>query len=236
MLVLVSSLFITIPPLRSLWSATLSSTSRALPRAALLASHISPFFTFAKTGASNSHPTLEPQPINNMSQEEREKLQTATLACGCFWSVELIYQREEGVIDTEVGYTGGQVENPSYEAVCSGRTGHAESVKIRYDPTKTSYQRLLDIFFHKHDPTQKDRQGNDRGTQYRSAIFYHNEEQKKVAEETIAKEQTRFKSPIVTQLVKAPVWYPAEAYHQRYLEKGGQCAAKGDTSFIRCYG
>lgn len=162
--------------------------------------------------------------------------ETATFAAGCFWSVELVYQRAPGVIHTEVGYTGGQVENPTYRQVCNGTTGHAEAVKIDFDPKVTSYGKLLDIFFHKHDPTTKDRQGNDRGTQYRSAIFYHSEEQKQLAEQAKATHQARFKDPIVTEISPAGPWYRAEDYHQQYLEKGGQCAAKGDTTPIRCYG
>jgi len=171
-----------------------------------------------------------------MSTADQSNLQTATFAAGCFWSVELAFQRAHGVQKTEVGYTGGNVKDPSYEAVCTGRTGHAESVQVLYDPSVISYPDLLQIFFHKHDPTTKDRQGGDRGTQYRSAIFYHTPEQQKQATAAKAEEQKKYTAPIVTEITAASTWYPAEEYHQRYLEKGGQCASKGDKTAIRCYG
>ena len=171
-----------------------------------------------------------------MSTDAQQSLKKATFAAGCFWSVELIFQREPGVADTSVGYTGGSVKNPSYEAVCSGRTGHAEAVQVTYDPAVVSYSRLLSVFFEKHDPTQVDRQGNDRGSQYRSAIFYHDEQQKKEAEAKKQEVQQHYKQPIATKIEPMTEYYEAEEYHQRYLEKGGQCAAKGDKSHIRCYG
>jgi peptide-methionine (S)-S-oxide reductase len=164
--------------------------------------------------------------------------QLATFAAGCFWSVELIFQREPGVLKSAVGYIGGTVSNPSYKAVCTGSTGHAEAVQLNYDPSQVSYERLLDIFWHKHDPTTPNRQGNDVGSQYRSAIFYHGEEQKQLAEKSKEEQQKNYKSPIVTEIVDATNinFWPAEEYHQQYLQKGGQCAAKGDKTAIRCYG
>ncbi len=161
----------------------------------------------------------------------------ATFAAGCFWSVELVFQREFGVKSTEVGYTGGSNSSaPTYREVCSGSTGHAEAVRIEFDPSEVSYTRLLEIFWQKHDPTTLDRQGNDVGSQYRSAIFYHSADQKSLAESSLAAEQKKYSSPIVTQIVEAPKWWPAEEYHQKYLEKGGQCASKGCKDKISCYG
>jgi len=171
-----------------------------------------------------------------MTDEAKAKLETATFAAGCFWSVELVFQREPGVADTEVGYIGGKVANPTYEQVCSGLTGHAEAVRVKFDPEQTTYEKLLQVFFNKHDPTTKDRQGNDRGSQYRSAVFYYNEAQLSIAQSMKEQEQKKHQQPIVTEIVPATHWYPAELYHQRYLEKGGQCAWKGDKTPIRCYG
>jgi peptide-methionine (S)-S-oxide reductase len=171
-----------------------------------------------------------------MSAEAQSNLQKATFAAGCFWSVELVFQREPGVVDTSVGYTGGSVKNPTYEAVCSGRTGHAEAVQVTFDPSQVSYGRLLSVFFDKHDPTQLNRQGNDSGSQYRSAIFYHSEEQRTQAQEKKAEVQKSYKAPVVTEIAAFKEYFPAEEYHQRYLEKGGQCAIKGDKTKIQCYG
>jgi peptide-methionine (S)-S-oxide reductase len=144
----------------------------------------------------------------------------ATLAGGCFWCLEAVYDQMKGVESVESGYIGGDPPNPTYEQVCSGRTGHAEAVRIVFDPKVVRYRELLEVFFAIHDPTTLNRQGNDAGTQYRSAIFYHSLEQKAVAEEVIA-EFTRekvFGNPIVTQLVPAGAFYVAEDYHQEYFE------------------
>jgi len=162
--------------------------------------------------------------------------EVATFAAGCFWSVELVFQRVPGVTATAVGYTQGKVANPSYEMVCTGRTGHAEAVQLSFDPAVVSYGRLLEVFWGKHDPTQLNRQGNDWGTQYRSGIYYHSEEQRKIADESKQKQQSKYRKPIATEILPAVEFYKAEIYHQRYLEKGGQCAAKGSTDKIRCYG
>jgi peptide-methionine (S)-S-oxide reductase len=151
------------------------------------------------------------------------KTETAIFAAGCFWGVEELYRTLSGVIETQVGYTGGKKENPNYVLVCTGLTGHAEAVKIMYDPKKISYNKLLDIFWENHNPTTLNRQGWDIGTQYRSAIFYTNDSQKKIAEQSLKKlsNSGKFKNPIVTQIVPAKGFYPAEEYHQKYLMKKG---------------
>jgi peptide-methionine (S)-S-oxide reductase len=145
--------------------------------------------------------------------------QTATLAGGCFWCLEAVFDEVKGVKSVESGYAGGHVENPSYKAVCTGMTGHAEVVRITFDPDIVSYRDLLNVFFGIHDPTTLNRQGADVGTQYRSAIFYHDEEQKKIAEEVIAELEARkiFDRPIVTTLEKMDKFYVAEDYHQEYF-------------------
>jgi peptide-methionine (S)-S-oxide reductase len=148
-------------------------------------------------------------------------LQQATLAGGCFWCLEAVYVELRGVTKVVSGYAGGHVPNPSYQRVCSGTTGHAEVVQITYDPAIVSFRELLDVFFTIHDPTTLNRQGADIGTQYRSAIFYHDAEQKQVAEEVI-KEITAAKlwgKPIVTQVAPLDVFYPAEEYHQDYFAR-----------------
>lgn len=148
----------------------------------------------------------------------------ATFGAGCFWGVEARFRQAEGVTDTAVGYSGGSLVNPTYQAVCTDRTGHAEVVRVEYDPSVVSYEQLLDVFWNGHDPTTLNRQGPDVGTQYRSVIFYHSEQQKAAAEASKRKlEQSgRFKRPIVTQIVPAGPFYRAEEYHQRYLEKRGR--------------
>ena len=147
----------------------------------------------------------------------------ATFGAGCFWGVEVTFRQVDGVVATAVGYAGGKSPDPTYELVCTGRTGHAEAVEVTYDPARVSYDRLLDVFWAGHDPTTSNRQGPDRGTQYRSVIFYHDEAQRSAAEASKARwqESGRFRAPIVTQLVPATTFYRAEEYHQRYLEKHG---------------
>lgn len=154
------------------------------------------------------------KPITNPPMTETK--QTATLAAGCFWCVEAVFQRIKGVEHVVSGYIGGTVENPTYEEVCSGTTGHAEAVQITFNPQVVSYEKLLDLFWEMHDPTTLNRQGHDIGTQYRSAIFYHSEEQKKIAEESKKAHAKDFKDPIVTEITPAGVFYPAEDYHQNY--------------------
>ncbi|HYS52424.1 MAG TPA: peptide-methionine (S)-S-oxide reductase MsrA [Thermoanaerobaculia bacterium] len=143
----------------------------------------------------------------------------ATLAGGCFWGVEDLIRKLDGVIDTTVGYTGGTLPNPRYEDVKTGRTGHAESIQIEFDPKKISYEQILEFFFRLHDPTTVNQQGNDRGTQYRSAIFYHDEKQREIADRAIQKAQPKWPRPIVTQIVPASDFWPAEEYHQDYLQR-----------------
>jgi len=145
----------------------------------------------------------------------------ATLAGGCFWGVEELFRQMPGVINTEVGYTGGNTENPRYEQVKTGSTGHAESIEIEFDPAKVSFEEILKFFFKLHDPTTENRQGNDIGSQYRSAIFYHDEEQKKAAEKVkaLVHASGAWKKPVVTEIVPATKFYPAEGYHQDYLQK-----------------
>lgn len=145
----------------------------------------------------------------------------ATLAGGCFWCLEAVFERLRGVERVVSGYTGGHVPNPSYEAVCAGATGHAEAVQVTFDPGVISYRELLELFFAFHDPTTLDRQGPDVGTQYRSAIFYHDAEQERVAREVIAElERERvWHAPIVTELRPLEVFYPAEGYHQQYYRR-----------------
>jgi peptide-methionine (S)-S-oxide reductase len=146
----------------------------------------------------------------------------ATFGAGCFWGVEAAYRQLEGVTQTRVGYSGGQSENPTYEDVCSHKTGHAEVVEVTYDPDRVSYEQLLEVFWHKHDPTQLNRQGWDIGDQYRSVVFAHDEEQRETALRSKAREQANWSAPIVTEVEPAETFYEAEDYHQQYLEKRGR--------------
>lgn len=150
-------------------------------------------------------------------------MEIATFAAGCFWGVEATFKNVKGVIKTQVGYTGGHKERPTYEEVCAHNTGHAEAVKVEFDPTVVSYEELLKVFWDSHDPTTLNRQGPDVGDQYRSEVFYHSEEQKAQALALKEKLQIsgKFKNSIVTKITKASVFYPAEEYHQCYFEKKG---------------
>jgi peptide-methionine (S)-S-oxide reductase len=156
-------------------------------------------------------------------------LTTVTLAGGCFWCTEAVFNELAGVESVVSGYIGGNVANPSYEAVCTGRTGHAEAVRIVFDPATISLDDMFDIFFHTHDPTTLNRQGADAGTQYRSAIFPSDSAQRAAAEAAIVRNQPVWDAPIVTSIEADAPWYPAEAYHQRYFERNGTangyCAA-----------
>jgi len=147
----------------------------------------------------------------------------ATFGAGCFWGVELTFQKTKGVTSTSVGYTGGTTQNPTYEQVCTGQSGHAEVVRVEFDPSSISYEELLDVFWGCHDPTTLNRQGPDQGTQYRSAIYYHSPDQEAtaLASKEKADEAGRFKSPIVTEITPASEYTMAEDYHQKYLEKRG---------------
>jgi len=147
--------------------------------------------------------------------------QRATVAAGCFWGVEASFREVEGVLDTRVGYTGGRTSDPSYEQVCSGATGHAESVDVWFDPSVISYSDLLRTFWSVHDPTTRDRQGWDFGSQYRSAIFVHDAEQERLAIDSRDAQQGVLSKPIVTEITPASIFHDAEDYHQRYFEKHG---------------
>jgi len=173
---------------------------------------------------------------NAMSEEDKkpapmpevpEGAEVITLGAGCFWCVEVVFQQLDGVYSSTSGYMGGTVANPSYEAVCQGTTGHAEVVQVVFDPKKTDLKTILSWFWKAHDPTTLNRQGADVGTQYRSAIYYHEDTQKQVAETSKKAAQSDFDSPIVTEITKASIFYPAEGYHQDfYLEnkkKNGYC-------------
>ena len=147
----------------------------------------------------------------------------ATFGAGCFWHVEDLLSKTKGIKSTKVGYIGGQLPNPTYEEVCTDKTGHAEAVEVEYDPNEISYEELLDVFWKNHNPTTLNRQGPDIGIQYRSVIFYHNDEQKEIAEkskQTLEKSR-QFENPIVTEIVPTPTFYDAEEYHQKYFKKHG---------------
>ena len=155
-------------------------------------------------------------------------VETATFAAGCFWGVEAAFRNVEGVVDTAVGYTGGTTTDPTYREVCGGATGHAEAVRVEFEPQRVSYDELLDVFWENHDPTTRNRQGPDVGSQYRSGIFHHSPEQRAAAE--ASKERLagsgRYRKPVVTEITPAPEFYRAEEYHQRYLEKRGQASCR----------
>ena len=145
----------------------------------------------------------------------------ATFAAGCFWGVEYVYRRVPGVLQAEVGYSGGTTPNPTYEQVCSHTTGHAEVCRVTFDPERVTFEQLVEVFWAMHDPTQVNRQGPDVGDQYRSAIFTHSDEQQRIAEASKERARARFDKPIATEIRPAPEFYPAEGYHQAYYEKNG---------------
>jgi len=147
----------------------------------------------------------------------------ATFAAGCFWHVEDLLSKTQGVKSTQVGYIGGQLSNPTYEEVCTDKTGHAEAVEVEYNPDEISYETLLDVFWNNHNPTTLNRQGPDVGIQYRSVIFYHNDEQKEIAEKSKQKldKSGQYDRPVVTEIVPTPIFYKAEEYHQKYFKKHG---------------
>jgi len=154
--------------------------------------------------------------------------ETATFGAGCFWGIEATFRQMDGVIDTAVGFMGGHVDHPTYKQVCWEDTGHAEVVHVEFDPARVSYDQLLDLFWGAHDPTQRNRQGPDIGTQYRSAIFYHSPEQQKAAEASKARLEAsgRYSRPVATEIVPAGPFWRAEDYHQRFLEKRGLATCK----------
>ena len=153
----------------------------------------------------------------------------ATLAGGCFWCLEAVYEELEGVVDVESGYCGGHVARPTYQQVCAGDTGHAEVVRVEFDPGRISYREILEVFFTIHDPTQLNRQGNDVGTQYRSAIFYHTDEQRRIAEQIAREIAPHYDAEIVTQIVPATDYFRAEDYHQEYFRHN---PAQGYCMFV----
>ena len=151
-------------------------------------------------------------------------MEKTTFGAGCFWGIEYSFNKVPGVLEAPVGYSGGSLENPTYQQVCSGQTGHAEVVQVKFDPNKVSFQELLEVFWNIHDPTTLNRQGPDVGTKYRSAILFHSQEQETLARKSvqILTEQKRFSNPIVTEISPIDVFYLGEEYHQRYLEKQGR--------------
>jgi peptide-methionine (S)-S-oxide reductase len=179
-----------------------------------------------ETPAANTNQSNE-----TVTESTESKTAVATLAGGCFWCTEAVFERMEGVLDVVSGYIGGQIPNPTYQAICSGLTGHAEAIEIKYDPAKTSFEQLLEVFFATHDPTTLNRQGADVGTQYRSAIFFHDDQQKEIAQAYIKQlnDSPEFKRrPIVTTLEPASIFYVAEEYHQDYFRRNpaaGYCQA-----------
>jgi len=184
---------------------------------------------FAYAGMSCDPPKIVPAGSVGDSMRSREELleegnEVATFAAGCFWGVEANFRKVKGVKYTQVGYTGGDVADPTYRDVCSGRTGHAEAVEIIFDPAVVTYDKLLELFWAMHDPTALNRQGPDIGSQYRSAIFYHNEDQRNAALASKINLQMsgRHKTGIVTEIVPAGTFYRAEEYHQQYVEKSGR--------------
>jgi peptide-methionine (S)-S-oxide reductase len=166
----------------------------------------------------------EPRATGATPADLPSNLETATFGAGCFWGVEIDFANTPGVRRTAVGYLGGTLADPSYEDVCTGRTGHAEVVEVMFDPSEISYEQLVEKFFSLHDPTQLNRQGPDRGTQYRSAIFFHSPEQEATAKAVLARAQETTDRPIVTEITPASEFYRAEEYHQRYLEKRGMAS------------
>jgi peptide-methionine (S)-S-oxide reductase len=164
-------------------------------------------------------------------------MEKATFGAGCFWGVEEAFSKVPGVAGTRVGYAGGHHPSPSYEDVCAGRTGHAEVVEVTFDPERVSYDQLVGVFFDIHDPTQLDRQGPDTGSQYRSVIFVHSEDQRSVAERTIGQlsSSRAFRRPIVTRIEPAGTFWQAEDYHQRYLEKSGRSRGPVTTGFPKVF-
>ncbi|XP_068657283.1 peptide methionine sulfoxide reductase-like [Aristolochia californica] len=190
----------------------------------------------------------EEQGINNQALAPHQDVpdqpghEFAQFGAGCFWRVELVFQRVPGVTKTEVGYSQGHAPDPTYNLVCTGTTNHVEVVRLQFDPSLCSYSALLDVFWSRHDPTTPNRQGEDVGAQYRSGIYYYSEDQAKVARESLDARQKQWKDKkIVTEILPAKRFYRAEAYHQQYLEKGGgkgvrQSAQKGCDDPIRCYG
>ena len=176
------------------------------------------------TADASQEAPITPEKKDMDEPQSNKSLKTATFGAGCFWCVEAVFQRLKGVEAVVSGYMGGELENPTYEQICTGKTGHAEVISITYDPAKISFDTLLEVFWKTHDPTTLNRQGADRGTQYRSAVFYHDENQKALAESYKQKlnDAKAFANPIVTEIVEAGELYKAEAYHQNFWNEKGQ--------------
>ncbi|XP_010452716.1 PREDICTED: peptide methionine sulfoxide reductase A3-like [Camelina sativa] len=192
---------------------------------------------------SSGQSNMDPSPIAQGNDDDAPSPgnKFAQFGAGCFWGVELAFQRVPGVTQTEVGYTQGIIHNPSYEDVCKGTTRHSEVVRVQYDPNDCSYESLLDLFWSRHDPTTLNRQGNDVGTLYRSGIYFYTPEQEKLARESLERHQQQMERKIMTEILPAKKFYRAEDQQQQYLSKGGrfglgQSSAKGCNDPIRCYG
>jgi peptide-methionine (S)-S-oxide reductase len=189
-----------------------------------LALYLGGTFVMSDTTTADDPKETPPKPVKVTDQDPPKPspgAATATFGNGCFWCTEAVFQRLKGVKTVVSGFSGGHVKNPTYRQVCTGTTGHAEAIQLTYDPKEISFDDLLAVFWHSHDPTTKDRQGNDVGTQYRSAIFYHSDEQKQLAEKFKKKldESGLYRAPIVTEIVPFTEFYPAEDYHQNYYNQ-----------------
>ena len=188
-------------------------------------------FKFTKRQSVRPDSIQSPPPVSGhrldgaeASDDRLDGAELATFAAGCFWGVEAAFRQIEGVLETRVGYTGGQTPDPSYKQVCAHTTGHAEAVEVWFDPTRVSYEQLLETFWRTHNPTTRNRQGWDIGSQYRSAVFVHDAEQAELAAASLDKEQTNLRKRIATEITPAGPFYEAEEYHQRYFEKQGRAA------------
>ena len=194
----------------------------------------------ALRGRDEAIPTAERHAVNGSSIRPPypEGAELATFAMGCFWGAEKIFWQTSGVLSTSVGYAGGYTPNPTYEEVCSGRTGHAEAVQVVFDPRRIGYEELLRLFWENHDPTQGMRQGNDRGTQYRSAVYTHSDAQRAAAESSREAYQAELSragfGPITTEITDAPTYYFAEAYHQQYLDKNPSGYCPDHSTGVAC--
>ena len=182
------------------------------------------FFVAILSGSCQNNGESKTEKQNQLTLSNMDSLSVATFGAGCFWCVEAVFQDLKGVYKVESGYTGGSVKNPSYKEVCNGTTGHAEVIQIRYNPNEISFEELLEVFWEVHDPTTLNRQGNDVGTQYRSAIYYHNDEQKNTSESYKKRlnDKQVFPNPIVTEISPADTFYVAENYHQDYFNQNGE--------------
>jgi len=189
----------------------------------IAATLVAAFFFLPTLAQLETNQTYKTMNKASLTQPKNNDLDTATFGAGCFWCVEAVFQRLKGVVQVKSGYTGGNIKNPTYKEVCSGLTGHAEACELVYDKTQVTFDELLEVFWKTHDPTTVNQQGNDHGTQYRSAVFYHNDEQKLKAEQY--KKQLNdahvYPSPIVTEISPASIFYEAENYHQDYFNANG---------------